>query len=197
MRSKSGLKKALTKTTLFIFAGFLSSAASAMKVDLSQGAKVEFNATGKPDMMSIKGTGAKAIGALESKDKTVNGEFTVNLDELTTDMDLRDEHMKEKYLETAKYKNAVLKINQSDIAEAIPADGTWNPKNLKGLLTLHGVTKEVPLNCKLTVKDGTAKGIVDFKISLPDYKIEIPSFAGITVADEVKIQVNVANKVVP
>lgn len=197
MRSKSGLKKALTKTTLFLFAGTLSLSASAMKVDLAQGAKVEFDATGKPDMMSIKGTGAKAVGFLESKEKSVSGEFTVNLDEFTTDMDLRDEHMKEKYLETAKYKNAVLKINQSDVAESIPADGSWNPKNLKGLLTLHGVTKEVPLNCKLTVKNGTANGTVDFKIRLPDYKIEIPSFAGITVADEVKIQVHVANKVVP
>lgn len=197
MPSKSGLKKALTNTTFFIFVGAISQSASAVKVDLSQGAKVEFDATGKPDMMSIKGTGAKAVGSLESKDKTVTGEFTVNLDEFTTDMDLRDEHMKEKYLETGKYKNAVLKINQSDVDEAFPADGTWNPKNLKGLLTLHGVTKEVPLNCKLSVKEGTAKGVVDFKIRLPDYKIDIPSFAGITVADEVKIQVNVVNKVVP
>lgn len=197
MQLKSGFKKALTKTTFFLLSSAISLSASAVKLDFSKGAKVEFDATGKPDMMSIKGTGAKAVGFFESKGNTVTGELTVNLDEFTTDMDLRDEHMKEKYLETGKYKNAVLKINQIDVAEAFPTDGTWNPKNLRGLLTLHGVTKEVPLNCKLTVKDGTAKGVVDFKIRLPDYKIEIPSFAGITVADEVKIQVNVANKVMP
>lgn len=197
MQSKSGFKKAPIKILFYLLCGAFPLSASAMKVDLSQGAKVEFDATGKPDMMSIKGTGAKAVGSLESKEKKVIGEFIVNLEEFTTDMDMRDEHMKEKYLETGKYKNTVLKINQNDIAEAFPVDGDWNPKNLKGLLTLHGVTKEVPLNCKLTVKDGTAKGVVDFKIRLPDYKIDIPSFAGITVADEVKIQVNVANKVMP
>lgn len=175
-----------------------ASSVFAQNIDLSAGAPVEFDAIGKPAMINIKGMGAKAKGSLSSLDKVISGEFTVYLKDFTTDMDLRDEHMKEKYLEVEKsgFDKAVLKINQK-LDTQIPSNGQWEPQGLKGLLTLHGVTKEVPLNCKLNIKDSTASGVVNFKIKVQDYKIEIPSFAGITMADEVDVKVLVDNKVTP
>lgn len=186
------LKVLLVSTILF------ASSAFAQKIDLSSGAKVEFDAIGKPAMINIKGTGAKATGALSSIDKVLSGEFIVNLKDFTTDMDLRDEHMKEKYLEVEKsgYDKATLKINQK-VETTMPASGSWEPQGLKGLLTLHGVTKEVPLTCKLNIKDSTAAGVVNFKIKVQDFKIDIPSFAGVTMADEVDVKVMVNNKVTP
>lgn len=172
--------------------------AHAQKIDLASGAKVEFDAVGKPAMINIKGTGAKATGALSSTNKNLVGEFIVNLKDFTTDMDLRDEHMKEKYLEVEKkgFDKAILKINQK-ISSVLPTSGTWEPQGLTGLLTLHGVTKEIPLNCKLNIKDSKATGAVDFKIKVQDYKIEIPSFAGITMTDEVAVKVLVDSMVIP
>jgi polyisoprenoid-binding protein YceI len=197
MQSERGFKMAPLKLFIVFILAF-TSAAFAQKIDLSSGAKVEFDAVGKPAMINIKGTGAKATGALSSKDKTLTGEFIVNLKDFTTDMDLRDEHMKEKYLEVEKpgYDKATLKVDQK-IETAIPTSGNWEPQGLKGLLTLHGVTKEVPLNCKLNIKDSTATGVVIFKIKVNEYKIDIPSFAGVTMADEVDVKVLVNNKVVP
>lgn len=197
MQSKFGSKTAQIKicAALLVVTAF---SAHAQKIDLSSGAKVEFDAIGKPAMINIKGTGAKATGALTAANNNLVGEFIVKLKDFTTDMDLRDEHMKEKYLEVDKkdFDKAILKIDHK-ITTPLPSSGAWEPQGLKGLLTLHGVTKEVPLTCKLTLKDSTANGAVDFKIKVQDFKIDIPSFAGITMADEVAVKVLVNNKVVP
>ncbi|MBY0518138.1 MAG: YceI family protein [Bacteriovoracaceae bacterium] len=182
----------------FIFLFAFSTTLFAQKIDLSSGAKVEFDAVGKPAMINIKGTGSKATGVLSFKDGSADGEFVVNLKDFTTDMDMRDEHMKEKYLEVHKsdFGKAILKISQK-VEALFPQSGVWNPQNLKGSLTLHGVTKEIPLNSKINIKDGSAKGAVNFKIKLKDFNIEIPEFAGITVADEVTANVLIDSKVSP
>lgn len=195
MQSKSGFKTALLK---FVIVSAISLNAFAQKIDLTSGAKVEFEAIGKPAMINIKGTGSSATGALNFKEGTALGEFIVNLKKFTTDMETRDEHMKEKYLEVEKpgFDKAILKIDQK-LEAMLPQSGSWNPQNLKGQLTLHGVTKEIPLYPKIDVKDGSAKGVVNFKIKLQDFKIDIPSFAGITVADEVTANVHIDSKVQP
>lgn len=188
----------ITVLNKVIILGLLTSTVHAQVIDLSSGAEVEFDAVGKPSMISIKGTGAKTTGKLEIKDGNALGEFILNLNSFTTDMETRDEHMKENYLETKKpgFDKAILKIDQKDIAERVlPVKGKWSPKNLKGHLTLHGVTKEIPLTADLELDEAKAKGKVKFKIKLQDYAIEIPSFAGITVADEVSAEVNINNKV--
>lgn len=171
--------------------------AFAQKIDLSAGAKAEFDAIGKPAMINIKGTGAKAQGVLTVSSGAANGDFSLNLKSFTTDMDLRDEHMKEKYLEVDKpgHETAKVKIDQKVNVPEIPQNGIWEPKELKGVLTLHGVTREVPITCRLTIKDYMASGVVSFKIKVQDFKIEIPSFAGVTMADEVDVKVFVNHKV--
>lgn len=198
MQSEYGFKMVLLKV-LPIFFIMGSVVAHAQKIDLSTGAKVEFDAVGKPAMINIKGTGGKATGMLTLLESKLSGDLVVNLKEFTTDMDLRDEHMKEKYLEVNKsgFDKAVLKIDQKLEMVGFPSSGAWEPKSLKGLLTLHGVTKEVPLNPKISIKDSGATGTVSFKIKVKDYNIDIPEFAGITMADEVDVKVFLNNKVVP
>ena len=198
MRSEFGFKMALHRivTLILILTSF---AVHAQKIDLSSGAKVEFEATGKPAMISIKGTGGRAKGVLEVIESRIIGDFILNLKDFSTDMDLRDEHMKEKYLEVGKegYDKAILKINHPVGSAPFPASGAWEPKDLKGMLTLHGVTKEIPLDSKILIKDNLAKGTVSFIIKVQDFKIEIPSFAGITMTEEVGVKVFVDNKYSP
>jgi polyisoprenoid-binding protein YceI len=197
MQLEFGFKMAPIKLlglTLFLY----SFSIHAQRIDLTSGAKVEFDAIGKPAMINIKGTGAKATGSLATAANSVSGEFSIVLKDFTTDMDLRDEHMREKYLEVGKpgFDKAILKIEKHE-SGPIPTKGSYNPQGLKGLLTLHGVTKEIPLECKLNIQDSNAKGTVNFKIKVQDFKIDIPSFAGITMADEVVVNVFIDNKVLP
>lgn len=151
-----------------MLAGPISLPAHALK-----SSSVSFVATGNPGFLAIDGKGAK-LEKLEisEKDGWVKGKAVAVLVGLTTDMDLRDEHMHEKYLETKKHPRASL---------------TFEGKNgiFKGLLTLKKTTKPVAGNYLIHGKKITAR----FKINLSDFPIGVPSWLGVTVAEEVAIVV--------
>jgi polyisoprenoid-binding protein YceI len=73
----------------------------------------------------------------------------------------------------------------------------WNPEkpkldetDLDGSLTLKGTSN--PIKGTVQVSD---KGEVqaEFKIKLSDFKVDIPRYMGITVADEVKIKIHLSD----
>ena len=138
---------------------------------------VKFLAVGNPGFIEIEGTRGKLESdTLDISGDTIKGKVKVKLANLTTDMETRDEHMKEKYLEVKKFPYAVL-----DIAPSSLKSGSF-----KGTLTLKGETK--PVSGDLTVKGKEAQAT--FKIGIKDYPaIGVPSWLGITVADEVEITV--------
>ena len=67
--------------------------------------------------------------------------ITVPLTELDTGIDLRNKHMREKYLDTAKYPDAVLVVDRSTIQ--LPAEGKRVTGKGKGKMTIRGKTKDV------------------------------------------------------
>lgn len=145
---------------------------------------VSFLAKGKPALISIKGEGQGADGTLTEKaDNTLSGKFAFNLKTLKTGIELRDEHLKNKYLEVEKYPQAILNV-----------DGLKLPQNLndefkfQGVLSLHGVEKTV--EGKARIKSGKELS-ADFQLKLSEFGIETPSFQGITVAENVQVMVNV------
>ena len=78
----------------------------------SQDSKVEFSAIGKPSMLKINGTGGKLKGRMEFQGLHVRAACVVPLDSITTGIDLRDNHMKNKYLEIGKFPEASLTITE-------------------------------------------------------------------------------------
>jgi polyisoprenoid-binding protein YceI len=98
---------------------------------------------------------------------------------------MRDEHMKEKYLQTKEYPNAILKIEKI----VLPAGFETKPVTIKdqkfdGVLNLHGKDQKVSGTYSLSDKlELTAQ----FNIKLSDYGIEIPEYLGIKVADNVVV----------
>jgi len=141
---------------------------------------VSFLAKGRPALISIKGTGTDIKGELSLVAQKLNADIRFSLDALDTGIELRDEHLKKNYLETHKFPEARLQIKDS------PALIIGESASFKGLLTLHGVEREVTGNAKLT----ESKVEAEFMVKLSDFKIEIPSFQGITVAESVTIMVN-------
>jgi len=137
---------------------------------------VEFVAIGRPDFITIDGVDGKLVDSKLVYDAgKITGEISVDLTKMTTDMDLRDEHMKERYLVTAKYPKARL-------SKIVAVGGKFT-----GQLTIKDETKPVSGKFKLTDKKLSA----EFKIQLKDFKnVGVPSHAGITVANEVEIKVN-------
>lgn len=175
--------------TLIMMGLLLTTQAFALTVNI-KGGQTSFKAVGRPAMLKILGEGPAPTGALTVNNDKIDGELTLNMEALTTKRDTRDEHMKEKYLEVKKFPEAKLKIKKSSLA----ADQLLNEKDkesvLEADLTLHGVTKTISINTKTeSVNDNKTVLISKFIVNLEDYKIDIPQFAGITVAKDVEVEI--------
>ena len=178
----------MRKIILFIAAFSLHSAGAAVHLKPSGGG-VDFIAVGRPSFLKIHGKGKPVTGELVVQDGQVDGQVDFELNSLDTGIGLRNGHMKEKFLEVAKYPEARLSLS----AQALPR--AWSPESAQmdsvaftGQLTLHGVSKSVSGHFKISEEREVE---ADFKIKLSDFGIDIPRYAGITVADEVQIKVRI------
>lgn len=156
--------------------------------------KTEFLAVGKPSAIKIKGEGKGPEGQFDLKKSgagyALTAEITFDLDTLDTGISLRDRHMKEKYLETSKFKSATVKIKDAPVAaEAAAGNGDFK---VPGTLTLKGVEKPVEISLKLETSGEQVKCLSSFKVALTEFPLEIPKYAGITVANEVEVKVETA-----
>ncbi len=144
--------------------------------------KVEFKTKGWPNLVTIKGEGTGVTGKLSQAADKVNGELVFNLTTLKTGIDLRDSHMKDKYLEVKQFPTAKLKLSDVTVPEKL--DGRFD---FQGTLTLHGVEKQVNGKAELENDNGAIKMTAEIPIKLSDFKIAIPSYKGITVAEKVNV----------
>jgi hypothetical protein len=137
---------------------------------------VVFEATGTPGFITINGEGASVIAEkLESDGKQIWGTFKVPMLDLSTGMDLRDEHMR-KYLGVDKYPYARLVLQKTLLGA----------KTFKGLLTVKKDTKLV----KGTISVKGDKVVAKLEINLADFpSVGTPSWKGISVADEVTVDI--------
>jgi polyisoprenoid-binding protein YceI len=170
------VKKRFCAIFLFFGAIFYSAA-----VELGS-PNVCFEATGKPSFIKIEGEGKKLIHTEKKENEKTFDVFEFELADLSTGIDMRDEHMKEKYLQVKQFPKATL----SFVMGEKPLLDFTGEKELTGTLTLHGQTKPVVVKAK---KDGkNVEGA--FEIKLSDFGIQIPEWSGITVADTVKVRAN-------
>lgn len=158
--------------------------------------KVEFLAVGKPSAIKIRGemktdkvkqplTGKLTI---EGDKVTVNSEFL--LDAFDTGIELRDKHMKEKYLEVGKYPKATLKITDMKLPSA-EKEVSADEVPFTGMLSLHGKEKPVKGTAKVAKKADKADLTFKFDIATSEFGIEVPSYLGIKVTDAVKVTTQV------
>jgi polyisoprenoid-binding protein YceI len=168
-------------------------------LDLSKSANsVEFLAIGWPSKLKVRG-----VGKAEGEKKLLGGNLVVSgesllgkasfpLDTLDTGIALRNRHMKETYLETAKFPNAEIEITELKIPEPLKAaDGEAPKVPFVGKLTIHGVTTEVRGTVDLKKFTGVWTLNFNFGTKITAFGIKLPSFMGVTVAEDVEVTVKV------
>lgn len=134
--------------------------------------KVNWLATGTPGFIKIEGTGECLKGDIA---KNGTGIIHCHLDDFDTGINLRNKHMKEKYLGTGKYPDAVLRVNKAK-------DGAF-----EGLLTI----KENSATVRGTYALDKELVSANFKINLEQYpSIGVPSYLGVSVANEIDVNVS-------
>ncbi len=101
---------------------------------------------------------------------------------------LMEEHFNENYVESAKYPICTFKGKINEVID-YKKDGEYKV-TVKGMLDLHGVTKEIEIPGTLTVKGNQIIINAVFKIKVTDYKIKVPSMYVQNIAEEVEVKVN-------
>ncbi len=156
-------------------------------------AKTSFVAIGKPAMLRIHGESEGITSNLDADKKLISGTLTVHLESFKTGIETRDEHMKEKYLEITKYPDAVLTIKDVSVGDLKP--GAKKDMSFKAKLALHGASKDVDVKANVeALAGGIYKVHATSNITLSEFKIDIPTYAGIKVADSVEFEVNFQTK---
>ncbi len=153
--------------------------------------KVSFDATTPTSPEMIRGNNDNALSVIDAGTGAM--QFMISMTAFNFEKALMGEHFHENYVESEKYPKCEFKGTVTNMKDVnLSKDGTY-PVNVKGTMTLHGVTKEVSATGSLTTKGGgIISGKSDFKILLSDFNVEIPSLVADKVAKEAKIKVDVA-----
>jgi polyisoprenoid-binding protein YceI len=121
---------------------------------------------------------------------TFVGDLAVDLRTLDTGIGLRNDHLREKYLEVGKgdgFDKAVLadvRLGEVD-AETFQGHTTFT-----GTLRLHGTTKAVTGSADIR-RVGTSVHVeAAFPVTLADYGIAKPQYLGVGVRSEVQVKVS-------
>lgn len=183
--SAKGPKPAVAKTTTETKAAPTGKSLSFKETD----GKVGFLAVGKPAMIKIVGEGSGPKGDLTLADGKLQGTLTIDMTKLTTKIELRDDHMKNKYLEVGKYPTSTITFKDYSLKlDNLTSGAVEQPFTAD--LQLHGITKPVIGTIKLSKDNTTVTGVANFKIKVTDYMDTLPSYAGIKIADDVEVTVD-------
>jgi polyisoprenoid-binding protein YceI len=132
-----------------------------------------------PGGFTVEGT----THELRVQDDGTTLKLTVPLGQLTTGIALRDRHMREKYLEVAKFPELVLELPWSTVK--LPSDGQRLEGSGTGKVTLHGQSKDVPIRYAVQRAGSSYQVTGHAAINLKDFGIEVPSYFGITVQPDI------------
>ncbi len=160
--------------------GCAAALAAASPAARAEAPEASFTAVGPA---GLKFTGK--TGGVQAATEGDNLVVTVALKGLDTGLDLRNKHMREKYLQVDKYPNAVFTVPWSAIKR--PESGDVEAE-ASGTLTIHGQTKPTKVRYKASKSGSNYAVDGSLKLDLRDFGIEVPSYLGVTVKPEIDAQ---------
>jgi hypothetical protein len=104
---------------------------------------------------------------------------------------LMQEHFNESYVESDKYPKATFKgeiENSSSIL--FTTDKSYNVK-VNGVLTIHGVSKQVSINAIIKLNKSIASATASFSVLLSDYNIKIPAVVSSNISKSINISISI------
>ncbi len=136
----------------------------------------------------IKASSKNIIGALKSTDKSFAFSVLVKSFE-GFNSSLQRTHFNENYLESDKYPKITF---EGKIIEDlnITKEGTFNIRG-KGKFTVHGITQERIIPCKLTITNDKLTVTSNFSVFLADHNIKIPTVVNQKIAEEITVIIKI------
>jgi hypothetical protein len=142
----------------------------------------------KAPLEDIEAANNSVTAVLDSK--TGNLQFAVLMKGFEFAKALMQEHFNENYIESDKFPKSEFRgqvVNNSAVNYG--KDGEYIVK-VKGILSIHGESKEVESNGRIVVKGGRLLASSTFDINVSDFKISIPKLVKDKVSNNVLVNVN-------
>lgn len=119
----------------------------------------------------------------------LDGSVAVDLRTLDTGIALRNEHLRDKYLEVDKGRGFdTATLSEIDL-KGIDVDAPDGKGSFTGSLTVHGVKKTVTGAVDVRQTGAALRAKASFPVVLPDYGIAKPRYLGVGVKDTVQVEV--------
>lgn len=99
---------------------------------------------------------------------------------------LMEEHFNENYVESDKFPKATFKGKMEDF-DVSKLSSTSKIVKISGDLTLHGKTKKITANGKISKSGDKITVTGNFDVKAADFAIEIPKLVSKKVADKIKV----------
>lgn len=103
---------------------------------------------------------------------------------------LMQEHFNENYMESSKIPKATFK-GKFEVPDGLAsmADGVY-PVDVKGEISIHGVSRPLNLTIDLEVKEGKILSEFQFVVKVADHNIKIPNVVVDKIAEEIEVTAN-------
>jgi len=137
----------------------------------------------KTPLEDIKAENGQVYAAVDLSKKTIA--FSMLLKSFLFRKELMQEHFNENYVESDKFPKSTFKGSFTGDVVA----GKTNTIQVQGVLSLHGVEKNVSASATLELKDGGLAGSSKFELIPEDFKITIPGIVRDKIAKQIDVQV--------
>lgn len=170
---------------LGILSSFLISTINAQKFYTKNG-KISFFSSASMENIEAHNRSVSAVVDAGSGDV----QFAVLMKGFEFKKALMQEHFNKNYVESDKFPKSSFNgkvVNNGDIKYTV--NGTYNAQ-VKGKLTIHGVTREVDIPGTITVSEGKLSIRSTFNVLLADYNISIPRIYKDNIAKSIRVSVD-------
>lgn len=148
--------------------------------------EIKVNIFSSTPLEDIKAQSLTAVSVIIPKSKQVV--FQIPIKSLTFSLSLMQEHFNESYMESDKFPTASFKGNIVDDID-FDKDGVYNV-NVKGVLNMHGITKERTIKGVITITNGKPSINSNFNVACVDHQIKIPSVVFKKIAEVIAVTVS-------
>jgi len=149
---------------------------------------ISFDATTSKDQLP-KADNKTVVAAIDITKGTVAFEAVIKNFSFSNPM-IQEHFNGEKWMNSDKFPTATFKGNITNLDKVtLTKEGTYTA-NIKGDLTLHGVTKEVETTATIVVSGKIMSANATFSIKLADYEVNGGAIAAGKVSSEPKITVS-------
>jgi polyisoprenoid-binding protein YceI len=182
---------ATSALAILLFAGSTVGAGGTWRVEqggvraichMTVGGSFDAKTTAMTGTVTANGGGSTAL----------DGSLSVDLRTLDTGFALRNEHMRQQYLEVDKGPGYETATVSAIGLKGLNADQPAGKGSFTGSLTLHGVTKTVTGAVDVRPQGGGLRVKATFPVNLSDYSIPEPRYLGVGVRNIVDVEVDFA-----